>query len=144
MQPIEKELEAIRKKANGVLKPSAVVEFAEDPETALHGKFEWDDAVGAHEYRLWQAREVIRVHVTVAHADTEPTRTYVSLQGHREGDGGGYLHIKDVLSDAEWRAQLLAQALAELHAFEAKYRSLVELAGVFAAAKKVRKRKKTK
>jgi len=62
---IQQELESIRRSAGGLLRPEDVVEFARSPETALHEEFTWDDSEAAHQYRLWQARQVIRVNVTV-------------------------------------------------------------------------------
>jgi hypothetical protein len=59
------ELETIRRNAGGVLRPEDVVSFAADPDTELHSRFEWDDTEAAQQYRLWQARQLIRVTVTV-------------------------------------------------------------------------------
>lgn len=43
------------------LTPNKVVEIAKDPESPLHGHFCWDDNEAAHQYRLEQARSLIRV-----------------------------------------------------------------------------------
>jgi hypothetical protein len=60
-EQILKELEHIRKQGKGILYPDAVVEFATNEETALHPKFEWDNNIAGHEYRLWQARHLIKI-----------------------------------------------------------------------------------
>lgn len=44
----------------GCITPEAVVKAAENPNSPLHGLFEWDDAIAGHKYRVEQAREVIR------------------------------------------------------------------------------------
>ena len=40
----------------GLLDPRRVVDYARDPDTALHSKFEWDDSLAAEQRRLRQAR----------------------------------------------------------------------------------------
>lgn len=45
---------------NGRLTPEAVVEDARDEHSPLHDFFEWDDSEASHQYRLWQARTVIK------------------------------------------------------------------------------------
>jgi len=133
------ELEEIRMAAGGVLKPEDVVEFARAEDTALHGAFCWDDTEAAKQHRLWQARQVIRVCVTISDKPKEqPIRTYVSLYEDRGQDG--YRLLTDVLSDDEMREKLLSQALAELKTWQQKYKQLEKLAPIFAAAEKVERR----
>lgn len=136
---IQLELQQIREANGGVLKPESVVEFASDPETALHSRFTWDDGEAARQYRIWQAREVIRVCVTILPQTNESVRTYVSLTSDRIKEGGGYRTTEAVMSVAEQRAELLDQALRELATWQAKYRQVNELAAIFAEAEKVRK-----
>ena len=137
------ELEAIRTKAGGVLNPEDVVDFAKKKNTALHSAFTWDDGEAAAQYRLWQARQVIRVCVTIRDdVKGPPLRTYVSLMEDR-GDTG-YRLLTDVMTDEEMRAKLLEQALNELQNWQQRYRQLKALEPIFAAAAKVRKPRKAK
>lgn len=129
---IVSELELIRNRAGGVLKPNDVVEFAANPNTALHGQFEWDDTEAAREYRLYQARNLIRVMVTVLPNTAKETRAYVSLVSDRSTDGG-YRTMADVLSDDARRAELLEMALADMRRWRDKYGELKELAAIFEA-----------
>ena len=132
-----KELEQIRSQSHGVLRPEDVVAFARDERTALHSAFMWDDTRAAQAYRLWQARMVIRVCVTVRDdVKGPPIRAYVSLQEDRGKEG--YRLLTDVMSDAERRESLMAQALAELQMWQTKYRQLKQLEPIFAAAERVR------
>lgn len=135
---IAAELEAVRKRHGGILRPADVVEFAADPDTALHARFAWDDATAGYQYRLWQARELIRVCVVVLKDDTPEVRAYVSLKDDRQEEGGGYRTTASVLRDPEMRAALLAQAKEDMKRFEREYDVLTELADVFAAMRKVR------
>lgn len=134
MTKVQKELKQIAKQAGGILRPEAVVERASDPESALHEHFTWDDTKAAQEYRLWQARQIIRVSVVVLDEENEPVRTYVSLTTDRKNVGGGYRPIEVVLSDEEMREQMLADAFADLKMLREKYKRLKELSEVFAAA----------
>lgn len=128
------ELERIRQKdLEGKLRPKAVVDTARDPAHPLHKQFEWDDSVAAEKHRLDQARNLIRVAVTVLEVEnkTVKVRAYQSLSTDR--DKGGYRRTVDVMSDDQLRSILLADALAELRSFQARYSRLNELAGVFRA-----------
>ncbi len=134
------ELAALQKK-HRLISPTSIVEFARDKKTALHARFTWDDTAAAEQYRLWQARQVLRVAVFVPEGSTTPIRAFVSLRDDRGIEDGGYRSVVDVLSDKELRAKMLAEALDELQGFEQRYRLLSELAPVFAAAAKLRQRK---
>jgi len=138
----EQELKALYHK-HTLLNPQAVVSFAEDPRTALHSAFTWDDTEAAREYRLWQARQVLRVAVWTCPDSSEPVRMYVSLQNDR-GKEGGYRAVEDVLKDSDLRKQMLAEALAELEVFQRKFRLLSELKPVFAAVSRVKKQHEQK
>jgi len=134
----KEELEQIRTANDGMLRAADVVEFAKDPETALHERFEWDDSRAAYQHRLWQARELIRVVVHTHPAKEAPTRIYVSLADDRGNDGGGYRTLDDVMQCKTMRGALLKEARADMLRFEAKYRQLSELASVIAAMRSAR------
>lgn len=131
-------LEEIRTSNDGLLLPQTVVEHARNPESPLHDCFEWDDSEAAEQFRLWQARSLIRVCVTVEPQTQQTIRTYVSVMPQRKESGGGYLSTIEAMSDPVQRALVLETALRELTAFEKKYQQLQELAPVFAAMDQVR------
>lgn len=137
---IRAELEQIRQSHGGLLRPEDVVKFARNKRSALHGEFEWDDAKASAEYRLEQARRVIRVSVTVLpspHADQEPVRAYVSIASDRVQPGGGYRALAEVMSDDQMRAELVNEALGEVKRWRRKYERLRELVPIFKAIDKV-------
>lgn len=139
---IIEELEQIRSEHGGILYPTDVVEYAQDPGTELHRRFEWDDTKAAHQHRLWQARHIINVHVTVLKKDDIRIDTYVSLRADRNDSGErGYRSVIEVMSSDDLRATLLEEALLDFERWEEKYKSLQELAGIFAAAKTLRQRR---
>lgn len=134
---IQQELEQIRDEHDGLLRAEDVVEFARNPQTALHSCFTWDDDEAARQFRLWQARRVIKVHVTVLPSVADPIRIWVSLESDRKRPGGGYRHLEDVMADEDYRRQLLDQALRDARRWQRKYELLNELAPVFASLEMV-------
>lgn len=128
------ELRAISKKNKGLLQPEKVVETAKDEKNILHGCFEWDDRKAGHEYRLYQARQIIRVSVEYSEATGKSFGVFVSLSTDRKH--GGYREISDVIKDSHLRKIMLQDALREMELFTEKYREVVELAEVFDSMKK--------
>lgn len=131
------ELEQIRLLHGGLLKPEDVVAFAKDPATALHSDFTWDDSQAAHERRLDQARNVIRLVVTIiSNEKVEPVRAYVSLPSDRVV-GGGYRAIQDVVNDKSRSEEMLRDALERLLAAKRMYSRLQDLQPVWDAIDKI-------
>jgi hypothetical protein len=76
---------------DGIIQPETVVATAADPSSPLHQHFTWDETEAAYQFRLVQARSLIRrvsvvrrpvpgpdfVNVTVRRSDGEPRRGYV-------------------------------------------------------------------
>lgn len=71
------ELERIRLDNGGRLTPDAVVAVAQDKKSPLHAAFTWDNDKAGHEYRLWQARQLIKS-VTISHDCVAPA--YVNVR----------------------------------------------------------------
>lgn len=136
---IVRELRKLADQNDGLLTPETVVEAARSPKSPLHQQFTWDDNKAAHEYRLWQARTLLRVTVEYLPTVKQNVRVFVSLTPDREETSGGYRPLVEVLSDADQRKQLLADALAELQYFQKKYAMLKELAGVWREVRKLAK-----
>jgi hypothetical protein len=135
---VELELEQVAARdAEGLLRPAAVIEFASDPKTALHSKFEWDDTEAAHQYRLEQARSLIRCYIKIVEGEKpEKMRAFVSLTTDRR-EGGGYRALATVLSNDEMRRRLLADAYVLMRSFMVKYGNLRELSDVIEAMNRV-------
>lgn len=135
---VVEELKRIAAENGGVLQPIAVVESAKPITSPLHSRFEWDNDKASHEYRLFQARQLIRVSVhIIVGASENPERIWISLKSDREEPSGGYRFLTEVLNDNQMRAKLLAEALEELQYFQSKYSHLKELASIFDAMAKV-------
>lgn len=137
---IVRELERIRQTHGNVLQAEDVVNVAQSARNPLHGYFTWDDTKAAHEYRLWQARKLIEVAVTILPNCNKPIQAYVSLRSSRSEDGGGYLSLVEVLRSPDLRKQLLRESLDDLRTWEERYHRLSELAPIFKARRDVARR----
>ncbi|RPH38323.1 hypothetical protein EHM92_00130 [bacterium] len=135
------ELKRIADEHEGKLLPGDIVDEARNTRSPLHSKFEWDDTEAAERYRLWQARQLISVTVDYIGADKDSplSRVFVSLTPDRKD--GGYRTIESVMSDKGYRQRLLDDAMEEMQRFQQKFATLKELAEVFAAMRRARKRK---
>lgn len=116
---------------HGAVTPTLVLEEAKKKRSPLHKGFEWDDKEAAQQYRLTQARLIVRS-VIVRRPDSigeyRAVRAFVHI-----GEDSDYESIDVVLSVAEKRGALLSQAWSDLEIIRRKYETLEELANVFAA-----------
>lgn len=144
---ITDELLLIKDQNHGFVDPVAVVEYARDPKTALHNRFEWDDTEAAERYRIWQARQIIRMELVVVPVDEgkgKTVRSFISLVADRRTEADkGYRFMVDVLSDTDLREQMLDAAHRDMLIFRRKYNQLNELAKVFEAMEQVHSRKRS-
>ena len=94
------------------LTPESVVQTAADPDHVLHDSFEWDDGAAGHNYRMWQARQLIRG-VKIVTPEGQKTSRFVSV---KMGARRQYEDIRVVVKDIDkWQAVLtdMAQRLGE-------------------------------
>jgi DNA-binding cell septation regulator SpoVG len=141
MESVKDELLYLAELNDGVINPHAVVDFASDPGTCLHSRFTWDDSKAAREYRLEQARRIIRLEFEIVHKDSKEigeTRLFVSLSEDRKPEGG-YRVVSEILTDEDMRQKMLRDILQELIRIKAKYKSIKEFAGIFSEIDKLQK-----
>jgi hypothetical protein len=136
-----REFDRILKKY-GELTPALVVSEAQDTKSVLHRFFEWDHARAAERHWVATAGRLIRsVRIVVKQEKREPTlaRAFVSVVA--DGNRRSYKPMAVAMTNAEWRRQLLDEALQAFDAMARKYSQLEELADVFAALAKTRRRR---
>ena len=108
IEAIKEELEALA--VDGVLNPERVVEAARNPNSSMHGQFDWDDSTAAHEYRLSQARALIkRVKVNVIRTDNEIVKVSSYI---RSPTGAGYEPTQKVMVNHADRITVMLITLA--------------------------------
>lgn len=119
----------------GFLTPEQVVTAAANPASPLHDRFTWDDSKAAHQYRLWQARELIASVVFEPTPGRAPFRAYVNIRTAGEQEGR-YVSTIDALSDPKIRRAIVSRALQELERVRERYEELNELSTVWRAIRK--------
>ncbi len=127
---IRSELQAIKDaNAEGLLKPDDVVKRAEDAASPLHRYFEWDGDKAAHQWRLTQARALIRTVECVMPNDKSESFVprFVSLRFDRNKEGGGYREIGDVVGNKKFLEELEQTAKKDIDALLRRYEVLKEL-----------------
>jgi len=106
------ELERIRIEHGGKLKPEDVVKESEPKEAVLHPMFEWRNAVAANEYRLWQARHLVKsIRIVVVEDDDRTVENpyYVPVRvENEEGKKENYYQAAEiaVTRPDEWLSAL--------------------------------------
>lgn len=131
-------LELLRKRFKGELTPEDVLEDAKNDNSPLHSFFEWDDGDAAHQHRLQQARGLIRSVVAIYTRTDEPAvkhRAYVHIAEHGTPH---YREASHAMSQKKTRDQVLNRALAELIAWQRKYKDLQEFADLFEAVRQTK------
>lgn len=114
---------------DGLLVAEDIVAAAANPKSAMHPFFEWDDSEAAKEWRLVQARFLIRKVMISNPTDMNqpPVPKFVSLMEDRQREGGGYRDVVEVITDAGLRAQLEETAKRELIAWSKRHSILTHL-----------------
>ncbi len=113
----------------GILTPENVVAHAVSPDSPIHDRFDWDETKAAHQWRLQQARGLIR-EVQVVWEGREIEEFYNVTISQNTKQKRGYVSLKKVLSDSGLHNQVLLEALKELRHWQEKYRTLSELKGI--------------
>lgn len=134
-------LEMLRKHFKGELTPQDVVDDARKNNSPLHGLFEWNDGLAAEQYRLAQARSLIRSVVAI-YKDDEPERPVVRAHAFThipEGETSHYRDTAHALSQKDTRDAVLQRAWRELAAWRLRYKSLKEFAGFIETVERMEK-----
>jgi hypothetical protein len=120
----------------GAIRPARVVEMARPDTAPLHKCFEWDNAAAAERHREDQARHLIRSIRVVRDptANEPPKRIYVSV---RHGDPQGYMAMERAMQSPRLRDHIMADALRQLQAWQARYKEIAQFAPVMQAITQV-------
>lgn len=108
-------------------------------DSALHSQFEWNNSKAATEFRLEQARRLIRI--TVVSEDGTPQ--LVSLSTDRS-KGGGYREITEVARNRKLSEIMLEDAIKEMRRVQARFGRVRQLTAVWKAFDKIAARAEAK
>jgi hypothetical protein len=104
----QRELERIRAQHGGHLQAEHVVDAARPQNSVLHPHFEWDDSRAGEQYRLIQARQLIKIVIAPQRVSSE---TVVVPFYVNEEKGDGYVSIVEVMSDKDRAFNNVVQAI---------------------------------
>ncbi len=129
--------------AEKLLTAEDVVSTASDPDHPLHKYFEWQNVEAAHQYRLAQARGLIRKVLVIGpdNGDETPVPKYVSLRKDRNRKGGGYRETRDCLNSKQLLAELEETAKADIEGVLQRYQMLKALCERVRKAAGIKERK---
>lgn len=134
---VGKALERLEKQ-HGAIKPETLVLVARAKESPLHTLFTWEDTEAARQWRLEEARRIIRsVRVVIQdEGSAEPimVRAFVSVKAAEDETkfaGQGYVSTARAMRVGFYYEQLLADAKEELVRWRRKYAELKELRAIF-------------
>ena len=123
-------LDMLRQKFKGELTPQDVLDDARHDNSPLHDYFEWSDSEAAEQYRLQQARGLIKAVVAVyIHEDKPAVRSKMFVH-IPEPSAPHYREKSHALSQTKTRKMVLDRAWNELKAWKARYKDLEEFAGL--------------
>ncbi len=116
--------------AHKKLTPTLVVQAAAPPDSPLHEHFTWDDTEAAWQWRLEEARRLIRsVRIQREGAD-ETVREFIRLVRHipdaDDDTNESYLPTEQVAENVFLKAAFLRQMEADWRAFRRKYQAYKE------------------
>jgi hypothetical protein len=137
-QVVGERLEQIRAQDGDGLTPAQVLADAKPTDALLHNLFEWRNAPAANEWRLYQARHVIRaLRITVPDAPGDlPKVIYANISIAQEGNNRVYMPVQIVAADAAMQEWTITNALNYLKGFQERYRHLTELGPIMDAIDK--------
>ncbi|WP_128270364.1 hypothetical protein [Paenirhodobacter populi] len=121
-------IDLLRKQQHGELTPKDVVSDARNPNSPLHSFFEWDDGEAAEQYRLQQARGLIRSVVAIYTREDAPA---VKMKAYVHVADPGAQHYREAshaMSQERTREMVLRRALDELIGWKRRYKDLQEFA----------------
>jgi|1186.fasta_scaffold988555_2 hypothetical protein len=118
---------------HGAVTPEILVEEAAPEGAALHDRFEWNDEIAGHRYRIVQAQELIRkVYLTVADDETTHPLRRVRAFGNVPVEVGGraYLPTGEIMRDPKMADAFMEEAERAWRALWARYGHLAEFRAI--------------
>ncbi len=119
-------LARITKRNHGVLTPDAVLEDAQDEDSPLHNQFTWDDSEAAHQWRLEQARVLIRSVRVEVQTESRTVSTVRYVRHPEAGREQGYADVMTIRTREDLAREALRRELAAAKALFDRCESLAD------------------
>lgn len=104
---------------DGLIRPEVVVEEASSNKSPLHAHFTWDDSVAAYDYRLHQARNLIRT-TKIVREDPGPRYVNVTIQRENGAIRRGYVRTDRAVADPDLLEQVIFDAVKVIRSLRLK------------------------
>lgn len=129
-EAIAKRLEKLASLNGGRLTPDAVLQDARSKSSPLHDQFEWDDSEAAKQWRLSQARELIRSVRIEIQTETRIVSTVCYVRDPAAGEEQGYVEVAKLRDDKSLARDALMAELRAASALFERAKSLAEALGL--------------
>lgn len=130
-------LELLRIQFKGELTPKDVLDDARHDNSPLHPFFEWSDTAAAEQYRLQQARGLIKSVVAIYVSDDKPAQRMKAYVHIAEPSAPHYRETGHAMSQKKTRDLVLQRAWSEFKQWQKRYKDLKEFSDLFEAAEQV-------
>lgn len=125
---ITKALEKISGRYRGKLTPAAVVEDARDKRSPLHHYFTWNDSEAAEQWRLEQARQLIRSVKITVNIENRSVSTFCYVRDPKlSTNEQGYISLVHVRTDNEMKIGILLDEFERLKSIFNRILSIAEV-----------------
>jgi len=115
---VAEKLAEIAELNGGRLTPNLVLEEAKDPDSVLHGLFEWDDTFAAHQHRLFQARQIITsVRVVITTENKKISTVYYVRDPEADPTEQGYTSIDRLKTDKDLARESMVMEFSRATAY---------------------------
>lgn len=131
---VKSEIDRISKK--GFVTPLMVLQAATPARSPLHRYFVWDNTEAAHQYRLYQARNLLRSIVVEYHGDKE-VRAFHNIK--LDGGENFYASLDTIVKSENLTDQVIQQALKEIFLWKEKYKIYKQLNSIVEAIEELQK-----
>ncbi len=123
-------LARITKRNHGILTPDAVLEDAQKEDSPLHDQFTWDDSEAAHQWRLEQARALIRSVRVEVQTESRTVSTVRYVRHPEAGREQGYADVMTIRTREDLAREALRRELAAAKALFDRCETLAEAFGL--------------
>ncbi len=122
---------------NGIITPADLVRDAKKKTSPLHECFEWDDTAAAKAYRITQAQYILRQIEVMIEREDETSFSVRAFHHVNVANQQGYVTVENARNDPEMWNCVKMQALAEVKAWQGKYKAIVEFETIFEAIESI-------
>ncbi len=116
---------------NGQITATQLLNDAKSKTSPIHDYFDWDDTSAAHEYRLEQARRLIRAIDVIVISNGEEVDTKAFHHISVTDDKESYVSYNQIFSNKNYYDQVIENALKEADSWQNRYASYKELSLIF-------------